>query len=83
MPQAPAPRVWKILFKRIDHSSCRLAQRPGMGVLLGGQLVCPIPSSETVRIAAANSILDRGYGKPKVDQIDEAELPPIVIQRAE
>ncbi|HBW83715.1 MAG TPA: hypothetical protein DEF79_06705 [Gammaproteobacteria bacterium] len=40
-------------------------------------------SSDTARIAAANSILDRGYGKPRVDEIEAVDLPPIVIQRAE
>ena len=40
-------------------------------------------SSDTARIAAANSILDRGYGKPRVDEIEAMDLPPIVIQRAE
>ena len=40
-------------------------------------------SSDTARIAAANSILDRGYGKPRVDEIEVVDLPPIVIQRAE
>ena len=40
-------------------------------------------SSDTVRIAAANSILDRGYGKPREDEIEVVDLPPIVIQRAD
>ena len=40
-------------------------------------------SSDTARIAAANAILDRGYGKPRVDEIEAVDLPPIVIQRAE
>ena len=40
-------------------------------------------SSDTARIAAANSILDRGYGKPRVDEMEVIDLPPIVIQRAE
>lgn len=40
-------------------------------------------SSDTARIAAANSNLDRGYGKPRVDEIEAVDLPPIVIQRAE
>ena len=40
-------------------------------------------SSDTARIAAANSILDRGYGKPKADLEEVVDLPAIVIQRAE
>ena len=40
-------------------------------------------SSDTARIAAANSILDRGYGKPKSDLEGVVDLPAIVIQRAE
>ena len=40
-------------------------------------------SSDTARIAAANSILDRGYGKPKADLGEVVDLPAIVIQRAE
>ena len=40
-------------------------------------------TSDSARIAAANSILDRGYGKPKSDGVEVAELPAIVIQRAE
>ena len=40
-------------------------------------------SSDTARIAAANSILDRGYGKPKADLDEVVDLPAIVIQRAE
>ena len=40
-------------------------------------------SSDTARIAAANSILDRGYGKPKADFEEVVDLPAIVIQRAE
>ena len=40
-------------------------------------------TSDSARIAAANSILDRGYGKPKSDGIEVVELPAIVIQRAE
>jgi hypothetical protein len=39
--------------------------------------------SERARISAANSILDRGYGKPKSDGVEVVELPAIVIQRAE
>jgi len=39
-------------------------------------------SSDTARVAAANAILDRGYGKPRLDEIDAVDLPPIVIQRA-
>ena len=37
-------------------------------------------SSDSAQIAAADSILDRGYGKPKSDGV---ELAVIVIQRAE
>ena len=40
-------------------------------------------SSDTARIAAANSILDRGYGKPKADLGEVVDLPAIVIQRAQ
>ena len=40
-------------------------------------------SSDTARIAAANAILDRGYGKPREDEIGVMDLPPIVIQRAD
>ena len=36
-------------------------------------------SSDTSRIAAANSILDRGYGKPKVGIEEVVNLPAIVI----
>ena len=39
-------------------------------------------TSDSARIAAANSILDRGYGKPKSDGVEVAELLAIVIQRA-
>lgn len=39
-------------------------------------------SSDTARVAAANAILDRGYGKTRVDEISAVDLPPIVIQRA-
>lgn len=39
-------------------------------------------SSDTARIAAANSILDRGYGKPKGNQEEDIDLPAIIIQRA-
>ena len=40
-------------------------------------------SSDTARIAAANSILDRGYGRPKADLEEVVDRPAIVIQRAE
>lgn len=40
-------------------------------------------SSDTARIAAANSILDRGYGRPKADLEQVVDLPAIVIKRAE
>ena len=40
-------------------------------------------SSDTARIAAANTILDRGYGKPKADLEEVVDLPAIVIHRAE
>ena len=40
-------------------------------------------SSDTARVVAANSILDRGYGKPRADEIEVVDLPPIVIQRAD
>ncbi|MDG1124069.1 MAG: hypothetical protein P8N73_04275, partial [Pseudomonadales bacterium] len=40
-------------------------------------------TSESARIASANSILDRGYGKPKSDGLAVVDLPAIVIQRAE
>ena len=40
-------------------------------------------SSDTARIAAANSILDRGYGKPKADLEEIVNLPAIVTHRAE
>jgi hypothetical protein len=38
-------------------------------------------SSDSIRIAAANSILERGYGKPKSDEVEVVELPVIVIRR--
>ena len=34
-----------------------------------------IGSSNTARIAAASSILDSGYGKPKLDQKEVVERP--------
>jgi hypothetical protein len=40
-------------------------------------------SSDTARIAAANSIMDRGYCKPKADLVEVVDLPAIVIHRAE
>ena len=40
-------------------------------------------SSDAARVAAANAILDRGFGKPRADEIEVVDLPPIVIQRAE
>ena len=40
-------------------------------------------TSDSARITAANSILDRGYGKPKSDGLAVVDLPAIVIQRAE
>ena len=40
-------------------------------------------SSDSARIAAANSILDRGYGKPKVDLDEDVDFPAILIHRAE
>lgn len=40
-------------------------------------------SSDRARIAAANSILDRGYGRPKAGLEEVVDLPAIVIQRAE
>ena len=40
-------------------------------------------SSDTARVAAANSILERGYGKPKADLEEVVDLPAIGIQRAE
>ena len=40
-------------------------------------------SSDTARGAAANAILERGYGKPKADLAEVVDLPAIVIQRAE
>lgn len=45
----------------------------------------PNGTSDSARIADANSILDRGCGcgKPKSDGVEEIELPTIVIQRAE
>ena len=38
-------------------------------------------SSDSIRIAAANSILERGYGKPNSDEVEVVELPVIVIRR--
>ena len=38
--------------------------------------------SDSARVVTANSILDRGYGKPKSDGVEVVELPAIVIQRA-
>lgn len=40
-------------------------------------------SSDTSRIAAANAILDRGYGKPRRSQDEAIDLPAIIIQRAQ
>ena len=40
-------------------------------------------SSDTARIAAATSTLDRGYGKPKADLVGVVDLPAIVIRRFE
>ena len=40
-------------------------------------------SSDAARVAAANAILDRGYGKPREDKIEVVDLPSIVIQRAD
>ena len=40
-------------------------------------------SFDTARIAAATSILDRGYGRPKADLGEVVDLPAIVIQSAE
>ena len=40
-------------------------------------------SSDAARVAAANSILDRGYGKPKGNHDEVTELPAIIIQRAQ
>ena len=40
-------------------------------------------SSDTARISAANSILARGYGKPKGNKEEVIDLPAIIIQRAQ
>ena len=38
--------------------------------------------SDSARVVTANSILDRGYGKPKSDRVEVVELPAAVIQLA-
>ena len=40
-------------------------------------------TSDSAWIAAANSTLDRGFGKPKSVRVEVVELPAMVIQRAE
>ena len=44
----------------------------GLSALADVYIIC---SSNTARIAAASSILDSGYGKPKVDQKEVVERP--------
>ena len=40
--------------------------------------------TDAARVSAANSLLDRAYGKPIVKEENEIiDLPPMVIQRAE
>ena len=40
--------------------------------------------TDAARVSAANSLLDRAYGKPVVKEENEIiDLPPMVIQRAE
>ena len=37
--------------------------------------------SDAARVSAANALLDRGYGKPAVQEdIEDVDLPPVVIQ---
>ncbi|MFL2501374.1 MAG: hypothetical protein ACJ0Q1_00475 [Luminiphilus sp.] len=37
--------------------------------------------SDAARVSAANALLDRGYGKPGVnEEIEHVDLPPMVIQ---
>ena len=37
--------------------------------------------SDAARVSAANALLDRGYGKPAVQEdIEHVDLPPVVIQ---
>ena len=37
--------------------------------------------SDAARVSTANSLLDRGYGKPAVkEEIEHVDLPPVVIQ---
>ena len=37
--------------------------------------------SDAARVAAANSLLDRGYGKPAIqEEIEAIDLSPVIIQ---
>jgi hypothetical protein len=55
-----------------DHS--QLALRALIDIATNGR-------TDAARVAAANSILDRGYGKPSINEKAEiTELPPLVIQ---
>jgi hypothetical protein len=39
--------------------------------------------SAATRVSAANALLDRGYGKPAVqEEIEDIDLPPVVLQIA-
>ena len=40
--------------------------------------------TDAARVSAANSLLDRAYGKPVAKEANEIiDLPPLIIQRAE
>jgi len=40
--------------------------------------------TDAARVSAANSLLDRAYGKPVTKEANEIiDLPPLIIQRAE
>jgi molybdopterin biosynthesis enzyme len=47
---------------------------PALGVL--AEILHDREQSATARIAAANSILDRAYGKPRAARSDECEVSP-------
>ena len=53
------------------------------GVAFSTLVEVAMNASDRARIAAANSILDRGYGRPKAGLEEVVDLPAIVIQRAE
>ena len=53
------------------------------GVAFSTLVEVAMNASDRARIAAANSILDRGYGRPKAGLEEVVDLPAIFIQRAE